>query len=66
MTLQSATLVPAERPFGFRSCPHCDQFVVAPEASEFAGNGKIRHVWSCDSCGHEFETAVRLTAEPIC
>ena len=48
------------RPFGLRSCPHCDELVVAPEVSEFVSEGKVRHFWSCDSCGHEFATAVRL------
>lgn len=62
MTLHTATLVPEARPFGMRPCTHCDEWVVAPEASEFMGNGKIRHIWSCDSCGHQFETTVRLAS----
>jgi uncharacterized protein with PIN domain len=60
MTLESATLVPTQRPFGMQVCPHCDELVVAPEASEFVSEGNVRHFWSCDSCGHEFKTAVRL------
>jgi len=48
------------RPFGLRACPHCDALVVAPDASQFVSEGKVRHFWSCDSCGHEFATAVKL------
>jgi len=61
MPLQSATVVFAPRSLGLRSCPHCDELVVAPEVSEFVSDGKVRHFWSCDSCGHEFKTAVRLS-----
>ena len=60
MTLQSAALVTAPTAFRLRSCPHCDEPVVAPDMSEFVSDGKVRHFWSCDSCGHEFRTAVRV------
>jgi DNA-directed RNA polymerase subunit M/transcription elongation factor TFIIS len=60
MALYSATVVSAPRSFGMRSCPHCSELVVAPEASEFVSDGEVRHIWSCDSCGNEFETAVRM------
>lgn len=60
MALCPATVVSAPRPFGMRSCPHCSELVVAPEASEFVSDGEVRHIWSCDSCGNEFETAVRM------
>ena len=60
MTLQSAGVVLPPRPFAMRACPHCHQPVVAPEASEFVSEERVRHLWSCDSCGHAFETAVRV------
>jgi ribosomal protein L37AE/L43A len=63
MTLHVATATLVSRPFGMRACPHCSEMAVAPEASEFMGEGKVRHIWSCDACGHEFETAVRLAAK---
>jgi transcription elongation factor Elf1 len=59
MTLQSAEMISAPRSFGMRNCPHCWQVVVAPDASEFVSEEKVRHFWSCDSCGHEFATSVR-------
>lgn len=59
MTLQSAAIVSTPRPLGMRACPRCCQLIVAPDASEFVSEEKVRHVWSCDSCGHEFATSVR-------
>jgi transcription initiation factor IIE alpha subunit len=32
-------------------CPHCDELMVAPTASEFIEGGEIRHHWECDACG---------------
>jgi hypothetical protein len=32
--------------------------LLAPEAAEFAGEGRVHHTWLCDACGHEFRTAV--------
>ena len=46
------------RYFGMPLCPHCGDMLLAPEISQFAGNGRVRHLWSCESCGHEFHTAV--------
>jgi ribosomal protein L37AE/L43A len=31
-------------------CPQCSAWLLAPEC--------VRHSWSCDACGHGFETAV--------
>ena len=44
-------------------CPHCGDMLVAPDISMFdgqnaAGHGRVRHVWSCESCGERSETAV--------
>ncbi len=65
MTLQTAAHALTSRPSRMRSCPHCSGLVIAPEASEFVGDGNVRHVWSCESCGQAFETNVRLTADPV-
>jgi hypothetical protein len=46
------------------SCPRCGNHLVAAEASEFLRDGHIRHSWACESCGHDFQTAVRLAEEP--
>lgn len=42
-------------------CPHCDDWMVAPRASEFVAAGEIRHYWECDSCGATFSSSI-----PIC
>ena len=41
-------------------CPQCGDEQLVPEQSEFAGEGRIHHIWSCDDCGHQFRTAVEL------
>ncbi len=43
------------------SCPVCNDLLFAPAASEFVSQTRVRHMWSCDACGHEFTTSVRLT-----
>ena len=65
MSLQS----PAPLAFEFRrylsspSCPRCGTFLVCPETSEFVQHGHVRHSWSCDSCGQEFQTTVEFAGE---
>lgn len=57
---------PAPLAFEFRrylggpSCPRCGNSLLAAESSEFLTQGEVRHFWSCDSCGQEFHTAVKL------
>ncbi len=41
-------------------CPRCNDMLFAAAASEHVSDKQIRHTWSCDSCGHEFATSVRL------
>lgn len=57
-----------DRGTGLPACPHCGDTLVAPDISTFhgaetdgletAGHGVVRHVWSCESCGEQSETAV--------
>jgi transposase-like protein len=42
------------------ACPRCGEPHLAAAASELVDCGQIRHSWSCDSCGHDFVTDVRL------
>ena len=58
-TLACTELRPA-RAFSRTICPECGQMPLAPEASEFFDDGRIRHSWACDTCGNEFRTAVKL------
>jgi transcription elongation factor Elf1 len=50
----------ASRRIALPSCPHCNDLVFAPAASEFVSKTRVRHIWSCEACGHEFSTSVRL------
>jgi hypothetical protein len=46
-----------------RVCAKCGEVLVGPESSIHLGGGRIRHSWSCDSCGARHETATSI-AEP--
>ena len=41
-------------------CPHCGDTLLAAQASALVARGHIENSWSCDSCGHDFVTAVQL------
>lgn len=46
--------------FGRPKCPRCGNALLIAEESEFNLKGRIRHVWSCDECAHEFTTSITL------
>lgn len=46
--------------FGRQICPRCDHMLVAPDASQHVCEQTIRHVWSCEACGNEFNTVVKF------
>jgi ribosomal protein S27AE len=61
------TDVPASRsglalfPFFQRpACPRCGDTMFAATATEYFGQGRIHHSWSCEICQHEFQTAVEM------
>jgi ribosomal protein L37AE/L43A len=39
-------------------CAQCGDSLLAPDWSEYLDERRIRHVWTCDGCGYEFETMV--------
>jgi RNase P subunit RPR2 len=43
-------------------CSQCHSTVIAPQRSAYVSKHRVRHVWSCDACGHEFEVSVNLRA----
>lgn len=43
-------------------CAQCGQTLTAPEWSESLDERRIRHLWSCEGCGYEFETEVYYPA----
>jgi rubredoxin len=40
------------------NCPQCGEWLLAPDWSEYFNERCVRHTWSCQACGYEFETAV--------
>jgi transposase-like protein len=62
MSLQNATpaVLAFARYFTRPLCPQCGSEQFVPERSEFAGEGRVRHAWSCEECGHDFSTAVEF------
>jgi hypothetical protein len=43
-----------------KACSECNDLLVAPKWSAYVSNHEVRHVWSCENCGHEIEMAVNL------
>jgi hypothetical protein len=44
------------------ACPQCQAWLLAPDWSEYLNERCVRHTWSCEACGYEFETAVFFSA----
>jgi len=57
---ETHTVPVASRRLALPSCPKCNDLLFAPAASEFISKTQVRHAWSCDACGHQFTTSVRL------
>jgi RNase P subunit RPR2 len=51
----------APRRLALPSCPQCHDLLFASAASEYVSRSRVRHLWSCDECGHEFSTSVQLS-----
>jgi RNase P subunit RPR2 len=65
MIVQSAchalsTRVRASENLSRPKCPRCRSVLLVAEDSRFNANGRIDHSWSCDDCGQEFVTSIRL------
>ena len=44
-------------------CAQCGAAIVASSWSEHINERCVRNVWSCDTCGYEFETSTFFTAK---
>lgn len=63
MNLHSAsasTRVVATEDLSRPNCPVCGSVLLIAEDSRFSVRGRIDHAWSCDDCGTEFVTSIRL------
>lgn len=39
-------------------CAQCGAALIAPIWSEHLNDRRVRNVWSCETCGYQFETSV--------
>jgi hypothetical protein len=59
MALQAETMTRARlATHSKNSCPQCSESLLAPDWSEYLSERCVRHTWSCEACGYQFETAV--------
>lgn len=64
MNAEIARRAPYAANFGRPRCPRCGSVLLVAEHSGFNLNGGIRHDWTCDDCGEEFATSVRMLPLP--
>ena len=43
-------------------CAQCGATIIAPEWSEHLSERCVRNVWSCETCGYQFEHTAYLSA----
>ena len=60
MSVNLTETAQSSRPRYFLPCAQCGEVLLAPTWSEHVNERCVRHVWSCESCGYEFETTVHL------
>ena len=54
------------RPIFGMNCTQCGDLLIAPEWSEYEDELHVLNLWSCTSCGSQFETKALLpAAEPV-
>ncbi len=64
MDLQAETTVTTRLvTYDKNTCPQCQAWLLAPDWSEYLNERCVRHAWSCEVCGYEFETAVFFSAQ---
>ena len=63
MILHTDTALGARlKTFGSNICPQCSAHLLAPVWSEHVNECRVRHTWSCETCGYGFETTVFFPA----
>ena len=56
-----------ERPMAIKQkaanqCAQCGALIIAPEWSGYLSERCVRHSWSCEMCGYQFESTVHFPA----
>lgn len=63
MALHAEGATPARQiAYSRNNCPQCSEALLAPEWSEYLSERCVRHSWSCEACGYQFETTVVFPA----
>jgi hypothetical protein len=62
MELGNRRAHPFPQPRPIVPCAQCGDRLTTPEWSEGLDDCRIRHLWSCRSCGYRFEALVRYPA----
>ena len=63
MALQTETATRARlATYSKNNCQQCSESLLAPDWSEYVSERCVRHTWSCQACGYQFETAVVFPA----
>jgi hypothetical protein len=57
-----ATLATRLVTYDKNTCQQCQAWLLAPDWSEYLNERCVRHTWSCEACGYEFETTVFFSA----
>jgi ribosomal protein S27AE len=60
MNIQTAFPAPPKAELMRPECPRCGSIVLMAERAALDRHSRIRHVWSCDECGHEFVTSIAV------
>ena len=68
MTPQDATRSVSSPAYRFRLplCPRCGDTLLAPEEAAHVRGSLVRNSWSCEGCGHAFETSVSFSSQHRC
>jgi ribosomal protein L37AE/L43A len=56
------TKVASLRTFHDMNCEECGEGLIAPEWSEYVSEQLVMNIWSCPSCGNQFETEAQMPA----
>jgi len=57
------TVASTRNPVHEMACAKCGNVLIAPEWSEYVGEGLVLNLWSCTNCGYRYETEAHMPAD---